>query len=383
MTGYNIRPDFALQRTGFHGNRTIAFNSAEIIEAKLKSGETLLVSEVDPPLGACAGKVGCWWEAVEEDLLSGAFSPWLRSPYYIGEIRGEVAGYMTCLVPARNPEVGLVEFVSTSEEHRRKGVGTALLQQLIARFEANGGLALYLCTTNPGAGRMYENCGFDYFIGDGMRYLSAAAGDFDARYLAHAGHASVREAHWGDLPGASVLFCHPQPAWEIKEYLSHCFGETRFEGHFMRLMRRVEEDRGFILVLENPRLRVIGCAIVERLPTFHQQHVAQLSVRVAPEYGDQTGELLDAAAGRARRMGISVLQAYAAEGDDDAGRTLEQGGFEREAVLPRRLRTDNGLAGVAVYGRQLAETGPRRPRHEFYGERKPWQTERILARERR
>ena len=180
-----------------------------------------------------------------------------------------------------------------------------------------------------------------------------------------------------------MLFCHPQPAWEIKEYLSHCFRGTRFEGHFTRLMRRVEEDRGLIMVLENPRRRVVGCAIAERLPTFHEQHVAQLSFRVAPEYADQTGELLDAAASRAHRIGVCVLQAYAAEGEGDAGQTLEQAGFELEGVLPRRLRTGNGLTGLAVYGRQLAETGPRRPRHEYYGERKPWQTERILAGERR
>ena len=147
-------------------------------------------------------------------------------------------------------------------------------------------------------------------------------------------------------------------------------------------MRRVEGDRGFILVLENPRRRVVGCAIAERLPTFHQQHAAQLSFRVAPEYADQTGELLDAAASRAQRIGVCVLQACAAEGDGDARQALEQAGFELEAVLPRRLRTGNGLTGLAVYGRQLAETGPRRPRHEYYGERKPWQTERILAGER-
>ena len=145
-------------------DRTIPANVAYTIGAKLKSGETLLVSEVEPPLGAFAGKVGCWWEAVEEDLLSGAFAPWLLSPYYIGEIRGEAAGYLTCLTPARNPRGRLVEFVSTSEEHRGKGVATALLRQLIVRFEANGGLALYLCTTNPAAGRLYESCGFDYFV---------------------------------------------------------------------------------------------------------------------------------------------------------------------------------------------------------------------------
>ncbi len=348
----------------------------------LRTGEPLVISEIEPPLGRYAGNVGCWWDAVDEDLLAGALAPWLHCPYYIGEIDGEVAGYMTCLTSVRNPEVGLLEFVSTANEHRRKGVGTALLRQLIARFEANGGLALYLCTTNPVAGQLYENCGFDYAVGDGMRYLSATAGDFDARYLAREGEAIAREAHWGDLPGATVLFCHPQPAWEIKEYLSQCFRDTRFEGHYVKLMRRVEEDRGVIMVLENRRQRVVGCAIVERLPTFQQQHVAQLSFRVAPEYNDQTVALLDAAAARAHAIGISVLQTYVSDGDQDAGRRLAEAGFECEAVLPRRLRTGGGLTGVAVYGRYLGNASPWRPLKAYYGERKPWQEQRVRARER-
>lgn len=349
---------------------------------KLKSGEPLVIKEVEPPLGRYAGSVGCWWDAVDEDLLAGVLAPWLRCPYYIGEINGQVAGYMTCLTSVRNPEVGLVEFVSTANEHRRKGVGTALLRHLIARFEAQGGLALYLCTTNPVAGQLYENCGFHYSVGDGMRYLSATAVNFDASYLAREGEAIAREADWGDLPGATVLFCHPRPAWEIKEYLSHCFRDTRFEGHYVKLMRRVEEDRGVIVVLENGRQRVVGCAVVERLPTFQQQHVGQMSVRVAPEYDDRTDALLDAAAARAHAMGISVLQTYVSDADTDAGRTLEEAGFECEGILPRRLRTAGGLTGVAVYGRHLGETGAWRPLDAYYGERKPWQAERVRAMER-
>lgn len=347
----------------------------------LKTGEALVIREVEPPLGPYAGSVGCWWDAVEPDLLAGALAPWLHCPYYIGEIDGSVAGYMTCLTSVRNSEVGLVEFVSTADEHRRKGVGTVLLRRLIESFEANGGLALYLCTTNPVAGQLYEKCGFDYSVGDGMRYLSATAGEFDARYLSRDGHAIAREADWGDLPGATVLFCHPLPSWEIKEYLSHCFRDTRFEGHYVKLMRRVEEDRGAIMVLENRRKRVVGCAVIERLPTFQQQHVGQLSFRVAPEYNDQTNELLDAAGARAHGIGISILQTYVSDKDTDAGSMLEEAGFEREAVLPGRLRTAGGLTGVAVYGRDLGDTGPWRPLEDYYGERKPWQEQRVRGME--
>ena len=161
--------------------------------------------------------------------------------------------------------------------------------------------------------------------------------------------------------------------------MSHCFRDTRFEGHYVKLMRRVEEDRGVIMVLENRRKRVVGCAVIERLPTFQQQHVGQLSFRVAPEYNDQTTELLDAAGARAHGIGISLLQTYVSDKDSDAGRMLEEAGFEREAVLPGRLRTAGGLTGVAVYDRRLGDTGPSRPLEDYYGERKPWQEVRSRA----
>ena len=291
---------------------------------------------------------------------------------------------MTCLIPRATPRWASWSSSVPAEEHRRKGVGTALLRQLIARFEANGGLAL-LCTTGPGAGRLYESCGFDYFVGDGMRYLSDAAGDFDAGYLApRRGCLGPRGALGGTFRAPRCCSATRSPAWEIKEYLSHCFRETRFEGHFTRLMRRVEEDRGFILVLENPRRRVAGCAIAERLPTFHQQHVAQLSVRVAPEYVDQTGELLAAAASRAHRMGICVLQAYAAEADGDAGEGPGAGGVRaRGGTVRGACGSRTGLPAWLFTAGSSRKRGPRRPRHEYYGERKPWQTERILAKKRK
>ena len=353
-------------------------DSLQNVETILASGEHLVISEIHPPLGARAASVGCW-DVVRDDLLAGAFARQLFTPYFVAEIDGAIVGSMSYYAPAESRDVGVVEFVHTAEAYRRKGIASRLLRTLLARFERDGGMALYLCTVNPHAGQLYENCGFRCSVGDGMRWLAEGAGDFDRTYLAHSGAASVRRAHWGDLPGATVLFCHPEPAWQIKEYLTHCFRDTRFEGHFMRLMRRVEEDRGGIHVLENPRRRIVGCVVVERQPTFHQQHVAQLSVRVAPAYRGQTTELLHAAAEAARSIGISLLQTYVADTDDDEKQTLVAAGFAEEAVLPARLRTENGLAAVSVFGLHLPELAPQRQQHEYYGERQPWQTARATA----
>ena len=42
----------------------------------------------------------------------------------------------------------------------------------LADFQARGGVAMYLCTTNPDAFALYASEGFSELIGDGMRYLA-------------------------------------------------------------------------------------------------------------------------------------------------------------------------------------------------------------------
>ena len=156
--------------------------------AKLKTGEELVVRILEPPLAEYAGKVGCWAD-IRDGLLGGQMTSWLFTPYFVGEIDNEVVGSMSYYAPVDTRDVGVVEFVQTAEKHRRKGVASALLGQLIERFRADGGLALYLCTTNPIAGRLYEKHGFGYHVGDGMRYLAPDAQDFDRTDLAFCGAA--------------------------------------------------------------------------------------------------------------------------------------------------------------------------------------------------
>ena len=159
VAGYNIKLHNGCRQCGSLSGEEdiITANCKNIAETELKSGATLVIKKINPPLESYADNVTCW-DVVRDDLLVGVFEPWLFTPYYIGEIQGDVVGSMACFTSVENPEVGLVEFVNTEENHRRKGVSTALLRQLISHFEADGGLALYLCTTNQVAGRMYENC---------------------------------------------------------------------------------------------------------------------------------------------------------------------------------------------------------------------------------
>ena len=253
---------------------------------RLRTGEQLIIKTLLPPLHDYASKVGCWAD-VRDDLLNGKLTEWLFTPYFVGEIDGEVVGSMSYYTPTDTRDVGVVEFVRTEEEHRSKGIASALMDCLIRRFRVDDGVALYLCTTNPIAGSLYEKHGFWYHVGDGMRYLAPDAEDFDQTYLAFCGPARIRDATWADLPPASVLYNHREPRWLIKDYFTQTFRDTRFESHFVRLMRQIEDQNGAFVVLENREQRIVGAAVLKRFDTFHEQHTATLSFRVCPGYFEQ------------------------------------------------------------------------------------------------
>lgn len=322
----------------------------------------------------------CWWQDLAADLMAGKLRPWLHTPYYLAEIEGELAGYMCCQTPADTLDVGLVEFVWTAETHRRKGIASALLAQLVEEFTEAGGLALYLCTNNPHAGALYEHHGFRYCVGDGMRYLAPGAADFDRDYLDDNGRATVREATWADLPRASALYNHPQPGWFVKDYPRQAFRDTRYESHFVMAQRALESHGGFCLALDNPIGRLVGMATVERRGTFAEQHTGTLSFRVAPGYFDQCGDLLAAAVEKCAGLEIGLLNTYVADCDADQKRLLEEAGFGEEARFENRLRINGAFVDLVVYTRMLAEASkPLRDEGDYYGGRMAWQRERVEA----
>ena len=345
----------------------------------LKTGERLNIRIVFPPLGEYAPLVGCWG-SVRDELLGGGMSESLATPYFIGELDGQEVGSMGCYVPVDTMDVGLVEFVATSEEHRQKGIASMLLRALIEWFTSQGGQALNLCTSNPFAGSLYEKHGFWYSVGDGMRYLAPGAEGFYQEYLGNSGEARVRSATWGDLPRASVLYNNLEPNWTVKDYLTSSFRDTRFERHFIDLMLGAEDRKGAVVALEAPGTRLVGLAALHRTGSYMEQHVATLSFRISPAYYGQADELLGAAAVWAADLSITLLQAFVAEGDGDQQGLLRSAGFEEEARLRGRLRTPDGMVDMLVYSRQLSGSdGPIFGPGGYYAGRNPWQAERVSA----
>ena len=345
----------------------------------LATGETISVRIVSPPLGRYADKVGCW-SHVRDELLGGAMSDSLSIRYFIAEIDRKVVGSMGCYTPGDTRDVGLVEFVETDERHRRKGIASLLLGRLIADFRSDGGGALLLCTTNPIAGSLYEKHGFWYTVGDGMMYVAPEARDFGNSYLSHAGQARVREAVWGDLPRASMLYNHPEPDWLIKDYLTGSFRDTRFERHFIQLMSDSVGRRGTVLVLENPAKKMVGLAALQRIDTYYEQHVATLSFRVCPAYFSQTTDLLRRSLDIARQISVGIVQVHVADEDEDQKRLVRDAGFSETARLTGRIRDRDRTMDLLLFTNYIeGAEDPIRGRGDYYGGRQPWQDDRTLS----
>ena len=354
------------------------------ITVRLRDGSTLDIEVAAPPFDSSYDDFRlCWWPMIRDDLLQGRMNRWLFAPHFIGRIDGAAAGSMCYYAPCEGADVGAVEFVGTQENFRRRGVASALLGTLVEHFTARGGQALYLCTDNPVAGHLYERHGFRYHVGDGMRYLAPHAADFDRRWFAAGGAATIRDAHWGDLARLCVLYNHSDPAWLVKDPLSAAFRDTRYERHFVSVMRQIEDAGGAFLLLEADASRVVGAAAFRRQETFFEQHVATLSLRVARAYFGLAADLLETAAVRAAALGIRQLALPLAAEDDEPRRLAEAAGFAEGPRWPRRLRDAEGrFVDLAYMLRELAPSASRdRPRESFYGERHPWQAARAALAE--
>ena len=350
------------------------------LEAQLRDGSTLAIEIAEPPIDrSCDWNRLCWWPLIREEMMEGKLNRWMHAPHFIGRIGGEIAGTMCYYAPEDTRDVGALQFVSTEERFRRRGVGSALVGALVDHFTAQGGRALYLCTSNPVAGHLYESHGFRYHVGDGMRFLAPGAADFDRRWFA-AGAAAIRDAHWGDLARLCVLYNHPEPAWLIKDSLSASFRDTRYESHFTRVLRATEDGNGAFLVLEASDTRVVGAVAFRRFDTFCEQHVAELSFRIGRPHFDRAADLLDAAAERAAALGIGQLALMVAAEDGEQRGIAESAGFAEGARWPRRLRSGGRFTDLLIMLRELTPpAAPSKPRESFYGERKPWQAERVQS----
>jgi GNAT superfamily N-acetyltransferase/RimJ/RimL family protein N-acetyltransferase len=344
--------------------------AGQVSTTTLANGRTLTIRVVEPPLGDLADQIEYWWRDIRAPLLAGDLAATSLDRFVIGELDGAYVGSMTYATPRDTRDVAALEMVWTRADQRRQGIASALLRHTLADFLAGGGVAMYLCTVNPHAFAVYAQHGFQPLIGDGMRYLAPGQAAFDQTYFAPAGPATIRPGVWGDLARVSALYNQPQPDWLIKDYPRRVFRDMRYEGHYRQVWRPASLGRGTLLVLENPRRRLVGLASLVEVDSFWEQHVGTLDCFACPAYLAQLPELIAAVLDQARAGPLELVQAFIAAVDTTKGDLLTRCGFQVEARLPDRLRLDGQPVDLLLFSRRLRHPpGSRHPLGSYYGAR--------------
>ena len=85
--------------------------------------------------------------------------------FLVAECDGEVVGYIMCRIEKSffRPPKGHVISIAVLPEHRRKGIGTAMLKEALARMSERYGVSecyLEVRVSNTPAISLYENLGF-------------------------------------------------------------------------------------------------------------------------------------------------------------------------------------------------------------------------------
>lgn len=338
---------------------------------ELSNGDILTVKILEPPLGKYVDCIWYTWRDVRQQLMVGELVETSVDRFIIGDLNGEYVGSMTYSTPRDTRDLAVLGMVWTRPDQRRKGIATVLLQLTLADFRAQGGIAAYLCTTNPTAFHLYYKQGFRPHIGDGMRYLSPGHEDFDQTYFSYAGPARVRAGTWGDLARVSALYNQPQPDWVIKDYHRRVFRDVRYESHYIRVWKPANEGHGTLLVLENGMNRVVGLASLVEVDSFYEQHAQILDFWACPAYLEQLRELLSAAVDRAGSKNAEIIQAHVAEADVDRQRLLSSLGFSEESRLRERLRVNGQYMDLITYGRSTQRrVALAHPPSAYYGGRR-------------
>jgi len=333
---------------------------------RLKSGEMMTVERLEAPCGSWGDRIvpfmyvrhpeytNCSWHHNCRRVVAGDFASVSRDVFFVGLVGGEIVGTTWYGTPLDTGEVGTFGRVITAVEHRRKGISTILSRMALEDFESLGGRAMHLGTSlNNPARFVYESIGYRHYNfveGNGTVMRAVLRGDYDdfeRQYFAPGRPTSLRGLHWGDLARAEVLVNLPH--WFVKDHSQRVFGHTPFEGQFFDLMEGVDQgETGMALTTDEQRL--VGMAYTARTGAGGgvQDHVRVLEFVVHPHYAEAGAELLSVVSAR---TAASRLLAYASALDVQKCETLEETGFEREAVLPGVLQDAESEFDLYVYGR--------------------------------
>jgi ribosomal protein S18 acetylase RimI-like enzyme len=158
---YDLRKPLFPQPELPAGYRLLAWDE-QLLDAHAETKYRCFRSEMDANVFPCLGDIDGCRRLMAEIVLRGAFVPeatWLLEYRTAGTRRGDRCGTIQGVADG---EVGSIQNVGVTVEHRGLGLGSALLWHSLAGFKQAGIERVHLEVTsdNTGACRLYERLGF-------------------------------------------------------------------------------------------------------------------------------------------------------------------------------------------------------------------------------
>lgn len=258
---------------------------------------------------------------------------------------GDVIANITTAESLDEP-IGMLQHVFTKPEHRRKGVASFLMKDLLDDFKARKGRALYLGTGyGSDAHRIYHRYGFQD-IGDRtgkMRFLTEK--DFDEKYFSGR-DTDVHPLGWEDWPGSDVLFSI-ENGWYMKNLAFGAFDVHGFEGGFIKLMLGLREGhvKDAKVMISNDA--VVGFASLALDPRWNYG-VAIFDFFMHPLFLNGANKLIQSIS-----FGSEKTQSFVEASAKYKSHALEDCGFTLEARLNEQLRQKDHSLDVSIYSRRV------------------------------
>ncbi len=309
---------------------------------QLKSGEKMSVFKVIAPAPA--------WKERVLPFLGHKGEPWLWAMdlaldhgiegatmnFFEGVLDdGTIVGNITTVESLERP-LGLLQHVFTPEEHRRKGVCSALMTALTDDFAARGGRAMFLHTgyQSP-AYWIYHSFGFEGYRDTGTMIWLREEGFREKLFAPRP--TTARDTHWGDWAPLEAL-AETEEGWHLRSVYLGKYGFSGFEGDYIVLRKAMTEGHiADVKVLEATGGAIVGYALVGDLRAWPGTPRV-LDLFVHPNFlGD--GEKLLAATEVPDDRKVLAFADSASEGKADM---LEGAGFKLEATLKGQMTDQEG-----------------------------------------
>ncbi len=331
------------------------------VTVKLADGADLGVELLRRPVSPAdqlrvTGLLAAEWERSDVDWvpsLRGAYADSLTSVTAIGR-RGDVdVGTATVSYAAADPEVAVVENVTTLAEHRRRGIAAALTETVV-RLAFDAGCRLCFLGNGGRAGQraVYDRIGF-VRNGAVMRRPAPGFEAYERTLYAADQPVSVRAACWGDLPGVAALVAQPLST-RVLDYQrgigsAAVVPPARCVSAFTTIHYDTQSRGGVMRVLAGAGAsRVLGFGTAAPGPAPLRNATAVVDLVTHDAYAGHAGELLAALTEDGRRLGAARAVAFVAEPDAAKRERFLAAGYLPAAVLPRDLTLGDRPTDVTV-----------------------------------